>query len=150
DLYDPASGRLVRQFTKEDAMVGALVVNDEARVMVAGVASGSPHTLKVYDIGDRLNPREIRTFEGLFRPYASLCAAQRWIAFTSRSSSNPTHEEDTGLITIRDYQSGELIRDLPESGSKPVFSADGKILVTGSWKGTIKIWDTDTWTNHTI
>jgi WD40 repeat protein/serine/threonine protein kinase len=148
-LYDPATGRLIRQFAREDALIGFMVIYDDARLLITGVASGTPHTLILWDISDQMHPRKLRTFQGLFRPVASLFPAKHWIAFTTKAPAS-TYEEDAGLVTIRDYQTGALVRDLPESGDWPIFSRDGKILVTGSWKGAVKVWDTQTWTNRII
>jgi WD40 repeat protein/tRNA A-37 threonylcarbamoyl transferase component Bud32 len=52
----------------------------------------------------------------------------------------PNAAEQTGTTEIFDAVSGGRQRSLPESGGRAVFSTDGKLLATGSWKGKIKLW----------
>ncbi|MCC6232553.1 MAG: protein kinase [Verrucomicrobiales bacterium] len=46
----------------------------------------------------------------------------------------------SGTLTVFDLEGRPLTR-LPESGGLAAFSADGHVLVTGSWKDQLRIWD---------
>ncbi len=49
-----------------------------------------------------------------------------------------------GLVALHDAGSGKVIRELPESGGFASFSPDGTFLATGSWRGSVKLWDPET------
>jgi WD40 repeat protein/predicted Ser/Thr protein kinase len=49
--------------------------------------------------------------------------------------------EGEGATTLYDLRTGSALRALPEAGGIVAFSGDGKRLATGSWLGTIKLWN---------
>lgn len=47
--------------------------------------------------------------------------------------------ETNGVVEVVDQQL-RVLRTLPESGGRAWFSPDGRLLVTGSWGSTLKLW----------
>ena len=54
-----------------------------------------------------------------------------------------------GSVTVLDVATGKAkatLKAFKAGVASAAFSPDGKTLATGSWDGTIRIWDTETWT----
>jgi WD40 repeat protein/serine/threonine protein kinase len=49
-----------------------------------------------------------------------------------------------GSVCLFDYAKRRVVRTLANSGDRMAFSTDGKILVTGSSEGAVKLWDVAT------
>ncbi len=51
-------------------------------------------------------------------------------------------DSDYGLTAIWNYETGEKLKTLGNSGEQALFSSDGETLITGSWRGTATVWNT--------
>lgn len=58
--------------------------------------------------------------------------------------ANPFTGDPEGTETLYDLTTGTPRQSLPESGGVAAFSPDGTRLATGSWQGTVKLWNPQT------
>lgn len=56
-------------------------------------------------------------------------------------NGGPGATEGGGAVELYDAPGGQWRRELPEAGGRAVFSPDGKLIATGSWKNTVKLWN---------
>lgn len=137
---DPLPEEALARFGTVRLRVGHIsksLFSPDGKTMAIAGAHQNTGTLGIWDIasgkelfrfvnggGDR-----VKTFD--FSPDGKMLAVS-----CNRGKNNSTE--------LWDAQSGKLIRDLQgnvESNSAMVFAPDGKTLITGAGKGTIRFWD---------
>jgi hypothetical protein len=133
DIWDVASGRLVRQLEGHTDFVNALAVSPDGRRL----ASGSyDFTVRLWDIQ---TGKEIRRFKGPEKAVA-------FIALSPDGKSLAAGGYDK-VIWVWDVASGNEIRRLEGSQGDILgltFSADGKTLASNGCELVIRLWDLTT------
>ena len=141
ELWNLGAQKAIARLTKEDGWIESLESDPGGRLLAASIAG---LRLRLWDITDIQSPKLLRIFE-VKNAVAALAPHESLIAISTVRGSPATPETDTGLVGVWDYKTGEQLCSLPESGDRACFSTDGRTLVTGSWKGTVKVWNRADW-----
>jgi RNA polymerase sigma factor (sigma-70 family) len=139
-IWEPASGRKVKQFTliprdpKEQSFSGYFTaISPDERRLAVGTQN---HTLSLWEVA---TGREIATFTKL---PDGLCP----LAFSPDGRTLTWGGWNDGPVYLMETASGKERRRLLGHKGRVVslaYSADGKILVSGSLDTTILVWDVD-------
>ena len=132
-LWDFATGSNLATYTGHTDKVLCVALNPDASI----VASGSEdNSIILWDVTTE-NPRVIHT---------DYTKGVRSLAFSVDGNSlvSSSGEWDDPTVQIWDVATGELKATLAEHTSSVyniIFSPDGSTLATGSWDGTVLLWD---------
>ncbi|PSB43226.1 hypothetical protein C7B80_24915 [Cyanosarcina cf. burmensis CCALA 770] len=136
-LWDLQTGQLIRLLKGHKERVKYLRVSEDGNLIISGSADS---TLKIWEIETGNCIRTIKTSQNPQTVLNAIAinASQHTIATGSTSVQ--------GTVKLWNWQTGEMI-DAVRAASSGIrslaMSQDGKILVSGSGGGTIKIWHLD-------
>jgi WD40 repeat protein len=138
-LWDAETGKELRKFEGHSGEINSVAFSPDGRFVAAG---SSDHTARLWDM---VYGREIRKFEGHKDIINSLVFSPdgRFI-LTGGGSSYPFGPGHDYSARLWDVASGQEIRKF--EGHKKVvdsvaFSADGRLVLTGSHDDTARLWD---------
>ena len=139
---DAPSRLLVRA---PNTLMTSLAFSPDDRVLAAGDCSG---TIRFWDAPD---------FPTMTTRTQKACAA--FLAWSPDSrliasgGGDPANESSPKSVVIRDPKRSEPVAVLDGHQSWPhaaAFSPDGKLLVTGDWRGELIVWDTKRWKQKSV
>ncbi len=147
ELWDLAGRKVVARLPKEGEGIVALASDSEGRFLASQTTNGP---VKVWDLSDLANVQLVRTLTTNFLYEANAFSSRnRLIALTTKPATEipATIAEggDDGLTGVWNWETGERVKVLDESGAGATFTADGRLLATGSWDGAVKIWSVEDW-----
>jgi WD40 repeat protein len=132
-LYDIPSRRTREQrFKGHTWFVPMMAFTPDGRILVSG---GADRTIRLWDV---TQGRE----QAVFTNYADGVANLRM----SRDGSNLAFTATAGLqqLTVQETLTGKVLNTF-RGHTKPLsdakFSPDGRVLISSSWDGTIRVWD---------
>lgn len=130
-IWDVVGGRLLRNIGSHDNDVVGVAISRDGSIVLTG---GKDKLVKLWDVA---SGKLIRTFAGHANSveHVALTRDKRYAA--SGSSID-------GIIKIWDVESGKQLQELrghAASLAKLEFSADGLALLSGSWDGSVILWD---------
>lgn len=138
-LLDPATLKVQTTLPRKEMPIYAVAFTPDAKVLVTGCFDG---TVTLWDIEKNTEQRSF-TVPGEMVTGVAVSANGRWLAISTRE----------GLVQLRDLTSLEVRHNL-EGSAVPgarvrvveaiAFSPDGKLLLTGSWDRTLRLWNVET------
>jgi WD40 repeat protein len=136
-LWDITTGQLIRLFKGHKERVKCLKVSEDDNLIISASADS------ILKIWERETGNCIRTIKTSQNPQTILNA----IALDSNQHTIATGSTSAqGTVKLWNWQTGEIIDAVRAASSgirSLIISQDGKILISGSAGGTIKIWHLD-------
>jgi WD40 repeat protein/serine/threonine protein kinase len=130
-IWDAATGEVVRTLTGHAGPVSRVFFSRDGRRMVSADFSSLAR------VWDTATFKEVRTFRA-FAGVVALSPDGRHIAFTAEGAK----------VHIRDTDTGEEVLPPFHAHDVPIvtvaFTPDGKAVATGSWDGSVKVWEVST------
>ncbi len=151
DLWNLATQEITAHLCEEEGRVVALATDGEGRFLATQTIRGRVDgPVKVWDVSDVAQVRLVRALTtNWMNGSHAISSAGRWVALAVENGlplpARSTQGEDRGLTGLWNWDTGERVRVLPQSGSEAAFTVDGHLLATGSWEGAVKIWSADDW-----
>jgi WD40 repeat protein/serine/threonine protein kinase len=130
-LWDIATGEVVRTLAGHAGPVSRVFFSRDGRRMV------SADFTSVAKVWDTATFKEIRTFRA-FGGIVALSPDGRRVAFTAEGTWVHIRDVDTGQEVVPPFRSHEV------PCFTLAFTPDGNHVATGSWDGTVKVWEAST------
>jgi len=135
-IWDPATGRLVRDILPRDGWVWAVAFSPDGKLL----ATAGDHRGKKVRLWDVATGKLVRTFEGHGEQIRGLSYAPDGKTIASASFD--------GTVRLWDAATGKELRQIM-AGEVPTlrsvaFSPDGKTLATTDTSDTVRLWEAET------
>ena len=142
NLYDAATGRLVRRLEEVDDLTNALAFSRDGRLLAVTYGSGSGGfvTNAVYEAG---TGRRTTTFFDASEPDAASENTKRFLAFSPDGRLAVLQGRVADTVEFRDTATGKLVKTIGSVtpyAESAAFSPDGKILATGDGDTGVRFW----------
>ncbi|MDX2290144.1 MAG: caspase family protein [Hyphomicrobiaceae bacterium] len=129
-LWDAGSGRKVRAFEAHPRKTNRVIFSPDGLHLLS---HGWTDTLKLWEAA---SGRLVATFD---RPPGGVIPA--FVFSPDGRTLAVEGDNNEGSVHIRDARTGKILREMRHSPQALAFSRDGRLLASGSFDGSIKLWD---------
>ena len=145
DLWDIAGRRSFAAAAQIEGGLRAAVIDASGEVIAAQSEGGTVGIWQLVPVG------ALKLLNSFHCPgtVRAISAARKLIAIVAEEEGRwEIADSDRGLIAIWNYETGQKLEVLPNSGAGAIFSTDGETLVTGSWRSSVQVWKTSDWSQQ--
>jgi WD40 repeat protein len=130
-VWDVVGGRLIRNIGEHANEAAALAISRDGSVVLTG---GRDNLVKLWDVATG----------GLLKTFAGHANWLEHVALSNDKRYAASGSSIDGIIKIWDVESGKQLQELNGHAASIAgleFSADGLSLLSGSWDGSVSLWD---------